>query len=155
VLRHRTMARLWCWPPMSAASGSPAPLHEGVAFLLRARAAKLHPNMSPSTYLASSLLTPFRSAKHSTRTVAVPSAQGRTVRAQGLDGPRPDARRGGALCTGADGPRAETGRSATWCEARASLPDGRTVRAYAEAAEAAGGGLDLAPGRDPVREERS
>jgi hypothetical protein len=50
-----------------------------------------------------SMLTPFWSAKHSTRTVAVPSAQGRTVRAQGPDGPRPSARRGGALCTGVDG----------------------------------------------------
>jgi hypothetical protein len=56
------------------------------------------------------LLTPFWSAKHSTRTVAVPSAQGqtvrslvrgaavlsakgRTVRAQGPDGPRPGAGR--------------------------------------------------------------
>jgi hypothetical protein len=29
------------------------------------------------------------------------------------------------------------------------------VRAYAEAAEVADGGLDLAPGRDPVGEERS
>jgi hypothetical protein len=29
------------------------------------------------------------------------------------------------------------------------------VRAYAEAAEVAGGGLDLTPGRDPVGEERS
>jgi hypothetical protein len=76
-----------------------------------------------------SMLTPFRSAKHSTRTVAVPSAQGQTVRAQGPDGPRPGARRGGALYTGADGPRARAGRSAAWCEARASLPDGRTVRA--------------------------
>jgi hypothetical protein len=66
-------------------------------------------------------LTPFWSAKHSTRTVAVPSAQGRTVRAQGPDGPRPGARRGGALCTGADGP---------WPGARLGLlPDGRTVRA--------------------------
>jgi hypothetical protein len=37
------------------------------------------------------MLTPFRSAKHSTRTVAVPSGQGRTVRAQGPDGPRPGA----------------------------------------------------------------
>jgi hypothetical protein len=93
------------------------------------------------------VLTPFRSAKHSTRTVAVPSAQGRTVRAQGPDGPRPGARRdgalcaradrpakkyvdafserqtlkknrGGALCTGADGPRAGAGLSAAWCEAR-------------------------------------
>jgi hypothetical protein len=75
-----------------------------------------------------SMLTPFRSTKHSTRTVAVPSAQGRTVRAQGPDSPRPGARRGGALCTGADGPRAGTGLSTAWCEARASLPDGRTVR---------------------------
>jgi hypothetical protein len=64
-------------------------------------------------------LMPFRSAKHSTRTVAVPSAQGRTVRAQGPDGPRPGARRGGALCTRADGPRAGAGRSAAWCKARA------------------------------------
>ena len=30
-----------------------------------------------------SMLTPFWSAKHSTRIVAVPSAQGRTVRARG------------------------------------------------------------------------
>ena len=67
------------------------------------------------------LLTPFWSAKHSTRTVAVPSAQGRTVRglvrgaavlsahgrtvrAQGPNGLRPGARLG-------------------------LLPDGRTVRA--------------------------
>jgi hypothetical protein len=61
-----------------------------------------------------SMLTPFRSAKHLTRTVAVPSAQG-------PDGLRPGARRGGALCTRADGPRpgARLGL----------LPDGRTVRA--------------------------
>jgi hypothetical protein len=44
--------------------------------------------------VAKSMLTPFWSAKHSTRTVAVPSAHGRTVRAQGSDGPRPGARRG-------------------------------------------------------------
>jgi hypothetical protein len=31
----------------------------------------------------------------------------------------------------------------------------RTVRAYAGAAEVTGGDLDLAPGRDPVGEERS
>jgi hypothetical protein len=99
------------------------------------------------------VLTPFRSVKHSTRTVAVPSAQGRTVRARGRtvrargrtvrglvrgavvlstqgrtvrglrpDGPRPGARLG-LLCLTA-------GRSAPW---------GRTVRAYAEAAEVAGG----------------
>ena len=100
------------------------------------------------------LLTPFQSAKHSTRTVAVPSAQGRTVRARGRtvrglvrgavvlsaqgrtvrglgpDGPRPGARLG-------------------------LLPDGRTVRAYAGTAEDRRRRLDLAPGRDPVGEERS
>jgi hypothetical protein len=59
-----------------------------------------------------SMLTPFWSAKHSTRTVAVPSTQGRTVRAQRPDGPRPGARHGGALCTGADCPCAGAGRSA-------------------------------------------
>jgi hypothetical protein len=69
--------------------------------------------------VAKKYLTLFWSAKHSTRTVAVPSAQGRTVRAQGPDGPRPGVRRGGALCTGADGPRAGAGRSAVWCKARA------------------------------------
>jgi hypothetical protein len=115
------------------------------------------------------MLTPFRSVKHSTRTVVVPSAQGRTVRARGrtvraqgrtvrglvrgavvlsaqgrtvrglgLDGPRPGARLG-LLCLTA-------GRSAPWG------PDGPRVRR--------GGGsrrrrLDLAPGRDPVGEERS
>jgi hypothetical protein len=68
---------------------------------------------------ARNVLTPFWSAKHSTRTVAVPSAQGRTVRAQGPDGPRPGARRGGALCARADCPRPGAGRSAGWCAARA------------------------------------
>jgi hypothetical protein len=69
------------------------------------------------------MLTPFWSAKHSIKTVAVLSGQARTVRdlAQGLS----------------------------------PLPDGQTVRAYTEAAEVADGGLDLAPGRDPVGEERS
>jgi hypothetical protein len=109
-----------------------------------------------------SMLTPFRSVKHSTRTVAVPSAEGRTVHARGRtvrglvrgavvlsaqgrtirglgpDGPRPGARLG-LLCLTA-------GRSAPWG------PDGPRVRR--------GGGsrrrrLDLAPGRDPVGEERS
>jgi hypothetical protein len=47
----------------------------------------------------------------------------------GPDGPRPGARRGGTLCAGADCPRPRVGRSAAWCAARASLPDGRTVRA--------------------------
>jgi hypothetical protein len=48
------------------------------------------------------LLTPFWSAKHSTRTVAVSSAQGRTVCVQGPDGPWPGARCGDTLCAGAD-----------------------------------------------------
>jgi hypothetical protein len=65
------------------------------------------------------------------------------------------ARGGGALWSGADGPRPGAGRSATWCRSLGPLPDGRTVRACAGAAEVAGGGLDLAPGRDPVGEERS
>jgi hypothetical protein len=65
------------------------------------------------------VLTLFWSAKHSTRTVAVPSTQGRTVRAQGPDGPRPGARRGGALCARADCPQPGAGRSAAWCAAKA------------------------------------
>jgi hypothetical protein len=80
--------------------------------------------MSSPAESPKSMLTPFRSAKHSARTVAVLSGQARTVRdlAQGLS----------------------------------LLPDGRTVHAYVEAAEVAGGGLDLAAlGRDPVGEERS
>jgi hypothetical protein len=108
------------------------------------------------------VLTLFWSAKHSTRTVAVPSAQGRTVRAQGPDGPWPGARRGGIFCAGADCPRPGAGRSAAWCAAEASLPDGRTVRTLGPDGPRVrrGGGsrqqrLDLAPGRDPVGEERS
>jgi hypothetical protein len=41
--------------------------------------------------VAKSMLTPFSGANHSTRTVAVLSAQGRTVRGQGSDGPQPGA----------------------------------------------------------------
>jgi hypothetical protein len=78
------------------------------------RSKYVFPAVSPK-----SMLTPFWSAKHSTRTVAVPSAQGRTVRAQEPDSPRPGARRGGALCTEADGPPAGAGRFAAWCKARA------------------------------------
>jgi hypothetical protein len=61
-----------------------------------------------------SMLIPFSGAKHSTRTVAVPSGQARTVRGLGPDGPRPGA---GArfLCLTA-------GRSAPWG------PDGPRVR---------------------------
>jgi hypothetical protein len=108
------------------------------------------------------VLTPFRSVKHSTRTVAVPSAQGRTVRARGWtvrglvrgavvlyaqgrtvrglgpDGPRPGARLG-LLCLTA-------GRSAPWGS------DGPRVRRGGRSHRRR---LDLAPGRDPVGEERS
>jgi hypothetical protein len=55
-------------------------------------------------FAAMTLLTPFRSAKHSTRTVAVLSGQARTVRGLGSDGSRPGA-------------------------GLSPLPDGRTVRA--------------------------
>jgi hypothetical protein len=86
--------------------------------------------------------------------VAVPFAQGRTVRAQGPYGPRPGARRDDALCTGADGPRA--GPDGPRPGARLGLvPDGRTVRACAGAVEDRRRRLDLAPGRDPVGEKRS
>jgi hypothetical protein len=143
-------------------------MHHGRAcFFLRysmakSEATKRHAFLPVTSANGKFVLTPFRSAKHSTRTVAVPSAQGRTVRAQGPDGPRPGARCGGALCAGADCPRPGAGRSAAWCAARASLPDGRTVRALRPDGPRVrrGGGsrrrrLDLAPGRDPVGEERS
>jgi hypothetical protein len=69
---------------------------------------------------------------------------------------------GGALCIGADGPRPGARRSVTWRRARVSCLTGRTVRAYRpDGPRVRMGGesrrqrLDLAPGRDPVREERS
>jgi hypothetical protein len=46
---------------------------------------------------------------------------------------------GGACCTGTNGPRPGAGRSATWDRAKGFLPDGRTVRACAGAAEVTGG----------------
>jgi hypothetical protein len=80
--------------------------------------------------------------------------RGRTVR--GL------VRGDGALWSGADGPRHRAGRSATWCRSPGSLPDVRTVRALRpdgprvrRAAVDRRRRLDLAPGRDPVGEERS
>jgi hypothetical protein len=45
-------------------------------------------------FLKYHMLTSFWSAKHSTRTVAVPSGQARTVRGLGPDGPRPGRRSG-------------------------------------------------------------
>jgi hypothetical protein len=70
--------------------------------------------------------------------VAVLSGQARTVRGLGPDSPRPG--------TGARVSCLTAGRSAPW---------GRTVRAYAGVAEDHRRRLDLAPGRDPVEEERS
>jgi hypothetical protein len=82
------------------------------------------------------VLTPFRSAKYSRRTGSGALCTGADGPRAGPDGPRagpdsprPGARRGGTLCAGADCPRPGAGRSAPWCAARASLPDGRTVRA--------------------------
>jgi hypothetical protein len=79
------------------------------------------------------------------------AAQGRTVRDL--------ARGGGALCARADCPWPGAGRSAAWCAARApagrSAPWGRTVRVCTGATEDRRRRLDLAPGRDPVGEERS
>jgi hypothetical protein len=77
------------------------------------------------------MLVPFGGANHSTRTG------------------------GGALCRGADGPRPGVGQSAAWCRGLGSLPDGRTARACAGGGEDRRRRLDLAPGRDPVVEERS
>jgi hypothetical protein len=56
------------------------------------------------------VLTPFSGANHSTRTMAVLSAQGRTVRTQGPDGPRPGAGLGFPACR-PDGPHLGAGRS--------------------------------------------
>jgi hypothetical protein len=69
---------------------------------------------------------------------------------------------GGALCIGADGPRPGAGQSATWRRARVPCLMCRTVRAMGpDSPRVRRGGeghrwrLDLTPGRDPVREERS
>jgi hypothetical protein len=78
-----------------------------------------------------SVLVPFLGANHSVRTG------------------------GGALCTGADGPRPGAGRSATWLRARVPCLTCWTVRVCARAAKVARRRLDLAPGRDPIEEERS
>jgi hypothetical protein len=80
----------------------------------------------------------FGGANHSIRTVEVLSAQARTVRGQEPDSPRPG--------TGAGIPCLTAGRSA---------PCGRMVRACALGGEGRRRRLDLAPGRDPVGEERS
>jgi hypothetical protein len=63
--------------------------------------------------------------------------------------------RGGALWSGADGPRPGAGARVSWLTAGRSAPWGRTVCACAGAAEDRRRHLDLAPGRDPVGEERS
>jgi hypothetical protein len=80
----------------------------------------------------------FRVPNTQQEPAAMLSAQARTVRDQGPDGPRPGA--------GAKVPCLTVGRSA---------PTGRTVRACAGGGEGRRRRLDLAPGRDPVGEERS
>jgi hypothetical protein len=69
---------------------------------------------------------------------------------------------GGALCTGADGPWLGVGRSTTWGRARVSCLMCRTVRALGPNGPRMRRGsgvhrqrLDVAPGRDPIGEERS
>jgi hypothetical protein len=68
---------------------------------------------------------------------------------------------GGALCTDADGPRPGAGRSATWRKAQVPCPTDRTVCAYRPDGPRMRRGdrvrrrrLNLAPGRDPVGQER-
>jgi hypothetical protein len=68
---------------------------------------------------------------------------------------------GGALCTGVDGPRPGAGRSVTWRRARVPFLTSRAVRAWRPDALRVhrDGGvrrrrLKLAPGMDPVGEER-
>jgi hypothetical protein len=73
-----------------------------------------------------------RTVRGLVRGAVVLSAQGRTVRGQGPDGPRPGAQLR-LLCLTA-------GRSAPW---------GRTVRVYAEAAEVAGSAWISLPGGTP------
>jgi hypothetical protein len=91
---------------------------------------KSSPAESPKT-----MLTPFSDANHSTQTVAVLSAQGRTVRGQGPDGPRPGAGLG-FPASRSDGPRPGVGRSAhaqgaakvasgAWISLPGGIPSGR------------------------------
>jgi hypothetical protein len=80
----------------------------------------------------------FRAPNTQQEPGTVLSAQKRTVRGQGPDGPRPG--------TGAGVPCLTAGRSAPW---------GRTVHACAGGGEGHRRRLDLAPGRDPIGEERS
>jgi hypothetical protein len=77
------------------------------------------------------MLTPFRSAKYSRRTD------------------------GSALWSDADGPRPGAGARFSCLTSGRSAPWGQTVRACAGAAEDRRQRLDLAPGRDPIGEERS
>jgi hypothetical protein len=143
-------------------------MHHGRAcFFLRysmakSEATKRHAFLPVTSANGKFVLTPFRSAKYSRRTGGGALCTGADGPHAGPDGPRPGARRGDTLCAGADCPRPGAGRSAAWCAARASLPDGRTVRALRPDGPRVrrGGGsrrrrLDLAPGRDPVGEERS
>jgi hypothetical protein len=72
-----------------------------------------------------------------------------------LERQTPNKNRGGALWSGADGPRPGVGARVSCLTTGRSAPWGWTVRACAGAAEDRRRRLDLAPGRDPVGEERS
>jgi hypothetical protein len=106
---------------------------QGMLFLrysmAKSEATKRHAFLPVTSANGKFVLTPFRSAKYSRRTGGGALCTGADGPRAGPDGPRPGARRGDTLCAGADCPRPGAGRSAAWCAARASLPDGRTVRA--------------------------
>jgi hypothetical protein len=69
----------------------------------------LAPSLRATAPVVTILLVLFWGANHSTRTVAVPSADARTVRGQGSDGPRPSTG-AWASCLTAGGPRVRRGR---------------------------------------------
>jgi hypothetical protein len=75
-----------------------------------------------------SMLTPFWSAKHSTRTVAVLSGQARTVRGQGPDGTRPGAGARVSCLTAGRSARAQGRRKiagGAWISLPGGTPSGR------------------------------
>jgi hypothetical protein len=102
-------------------------------------------NPSVDTFLKASIT--------SKETAAVLSGQARTVRGTGPDSPRPGVRRRCSLVR--RGRSAAQGRTVRDLVQELRFPDGRTVRACAGAVEDRQRRLDLAPGRDPVGEERS
>jgi hypothetical protein len=90
----------------------------------------LFPFFDVPLFYPTHVLTPFWSAKHSTRTVAVLTAQARTVRGQGPDDPRPGVRLGflpdgrTVRDLGPNGPRVRRGGGRSPTTAWISLPGG-------------------------------